>query len=501
MNKSIHHLLIRNLVRWRWRLGLIAFLVAVSTSISILYGGMLQKFQAESIENIEPLNLPYDILVILPDQQTPRTQFDNLGTYRYESQGGVYRGRSTEIPITIQEAEEILALELQTPFGLWEVWGINTEHSSLQTVEVLGEGTWPEAQGELWVPVSYQEGFKLQIGDRVPMLFVDEFGVKKEFQLVICGGGSSEYDLQKPLITMESAHWISGTEQPNRQILFSESFKYMSNWSLFNSKMEQMYPGATYIYKAMPQLQWHNLMKAVQSPGQWVLLLVFVFMAVSVLTINLMTFLERKQELAVLKTLGISDFQLSFVLFLELFMAGILGFLFGTLIISFVSLLIPSYFADSSASISGLFLKNGLLTVLFFLVAVLYPLLLAKVASVNQLLYAREIPLVVAQYDHIISPPMDWVREMQQEKVQMLKMTVIDGKSLSVILKVPGEKVKKGEVVAFMSSIAGFYYQEWLAPCDGVIQSFETANGKYVIKPEDPLTPLYPYTGLIQARK
>ena len=52
-----------------------------------------------------------------------------------------------------------------------------------------------------------------------------------------------------------------------------------------------------------------------------------------------------------------------------------------------------------------------------------------------------------------------------------------------------------------MSSIAGFYYQEWLAPCDGVIQSFETANGKYVIQPEDPLTPLYPYTGLIQARK
>lgn len=501
MNKSIHHLLLSNLVRWRWRLGLIALLVAVSTSISVLYGGMLQKFHTESIEKVESLDLPYDIMVILSGKQAPRTQFDNLGTYRYETQGGVYRGRTTEIPITIQRAEVALAIELQTPFGLWEVWGLESGKSSLQSEEFNGDGKFPEARGELWIPASYRKDFELQIGDKIPLHFVDDYGVKKQFQLEICGIGQSGYDLQKPQITMESARLISGTNQPNRQILFSESFKYVNNWPIFNSKMNQMYPGSVYIYEAMPQLYWQDLMKAIQSPGQWVLLLVFVFMAVSVLTISLMTFLERKQELAVLKTLGISNLQLSLVLFFELFIAGVLGFVAGILIVLLFSLMIPSYLADSGVSVSGLFLKNGLLTLLFFIMAVLYPLLLAKVASVNQLLYAREIPLVVARYDHIISPPMDWIREMQQERVHMLKMTVVDGKSLSVILKNTGEKVKTGEVVAFMSSIAGFYYQEWLAPCDGFVSSYETANGKYVIQPEDSSTPLYPYTGLIQARK
>ena len=501
MNNSIQHMLLRNLWRWRWRLGLIALLVAGSVSIGVLYGGMLQKAHADSIEKIEPLHLQYDILVILADNQAPRTQFETLGSYRYETQGGVYRGRTSEVPITIKKVEDVHAITLQTPLGLWEVWGVNSANSILQAKdrEILGE--WPAEISDLWIPKSYQEEFHLDIGDEIPMIYVDSYGVKKEFQFKICGVGQQSFDLEKPQISLKTSQYISGVSRVNRQLLQADNFKYMNNWPMFSTKMDQMYPGGMFVYEAMPQIQWQGLMKEVQSPGQWVLLLVFVFMAVSVLTISLMTFLERKQELAVLKTLGISNLQLSAILFLELFIAGMLGFSVGVLLVSSFSLLQPDYFENSGVSILQLLINNGFLTIAFFIGAVLYPLLLAKVASVNQLLYAREIPLVVTQYDHMISPPLDWIREMQKEKVHILKMAVIDGKSLSVILKFPGEHVKAGEVVAFMSSYAGFYYQEWLAPCDGIVQSYEVSNGKFVIQPDDPSAPLYLYNGLIQSRK
>jgi len=501
MNNSIHHLLMRNLWRWRWRLGLIALLVAGSVSIGVLYGGMLQKAHTESIDKVEPLNLQYDILVILANNQAPRTQFDTLGSYRYETQGGVYRGRTTEIPITIQKAEEALAVSLQSPFGLWEVWGVESSNGILQAKDQEILGVWPKKIGDLWIPRSYQEEYNLQIGDEIPLIYVDSNGIKKEYRFQISGIGQLEFDLEKPQISMESSKRISGLNKANRQLLLADNFKYVNNWPMFSTKLDQMYPGGTYIYEVMPQIQWDGLMKTIQSPGQWVLLLVFVFMAVSVLTISLMTFLERKQELAVLKTLGISNFQLSAVLFLELFISGILGFFAGVLVVSAFSVTQPSFFANTGVSVLRLLGINGLLTTSFFISAVLYPLLLARVASVNQLLYAREIPLVVARYDHIVSPPLDWIREMQENKLHMLKMTVIDGKSLSVILKNPGEHVKAGEVIAFMSSYAGFYYQEWLAPCDGNVQSFETSNGKYIIQPDDPTTPLHSYSGLIQGRK
>lgn len=501
MNNSIQHMLWSNLWRWRWRLGLIALLVAGSVSIGVLYGGMLQKAHSDSIEKIEPLHLQYDILVILAEKQFPRTQFETLGSYRYETQGGVYRGRTSDVPITVKEVEDVLALSLQTPFGLWEVWGVNTENRILQSEgqEILGE--WPKASGDLWIPRSYQEEFHLEIGDEIPMIYVDSYGVKHNFLFKICGVGQLSFDLEKPQISLKSAQNISGESKANRQLLQVDNFKYMSNWSLFSTKMEQMYPGGVFVYEAIPQIQWQGLMKEIQSPGKWVLLLVFVFMAVSVLTISLMTFLERKQELAVLKTLGISNLQLSAILFLELFFAGLLGFSVGGLVVSSFSLLQPDYFENSGVSILQLLINNGFLTLAFFIGAVLYPLLLAKVASVNQLLYAREIPLVVTRYDHVISPTLDMIREMQEEKLHILKMTVIDGKSLSVLLKFPGEHVKAGEVVAFMSSYAGFYYQEWLAPCDGFVQSYEVSNGKYVIKPDDPSAPLHLYSGLIQSRK
>src|SRR5450756_259307 len=128
---------------------------------------------------------------------------------------------------------------------------------------------------------------------------------------------------------------------------------------------------------------------------------------------------------------------------------------------------------------------------------VLYPILVAKLATVNQLLYARDIPLVISHYDHLINPTPEALEREQAENVHLLRLEVADGKMIATLLKNPGEHVKKGEVIAMQSSLFGFRYQEWFSPCDGTVESFLPSNGYYAIKPDDPQAPHYPYNNQI----
>jgi len=261
--------------------------------------------------------------------------------------------------------------------------------------------------------------------------------------------------------------------------------------------MEAMFPGATFIYQQLPLVQSGILMSAILGPGQWLLLLVFLFLGVGILTISLMTFLERKQELAVTKAMGISNFQLTAVLFLEQALAGFAGFVIGiSLVLGFtqVSTLLNGLTAKSW---SVLIQKNGGLTALVFILSVLYPILVARRATVNQLLYARDIPLIIRHYDHLISPTPEALEREQAENLHLLRLEVADGKTAVAILKKPGEHLKKGEVVAMQSSLFGFRYQEWLSPCDGTVESFQPSNGYYAIKPDDVQAPHFPYNNQI----
>ena len=74
-----------------------------------------------------------------------------------------------------------------------------------------------------------------------------------------------------------------------------------------------------------------------------------------------------------------------------------------------------------------------------------------------------------------------------------MKLSVVDGRSLSVLLRWPDELVKKGETIAFKYSLGGLVYEEWLAPVDGRVLSYNEANGKYIIDPADKDAPHHNY--------
>lgn len=488
----------KNIIRWRWRLGLMTLLVAGSTCITILYGGMLQSNAASGKNNTESLHLPYNVMVILGENQTPKvTGFNTLGSYAVAASNGMNRSMSASINITIDTCELATAFAGRSQYGEWEILGIDPKTEIFAFDETQIEGTFLKQSGDLLLPQETAAKYDLVLGDTVSITAFNSYQSKTTRDFTVKGIVATDYDLQMPLILQSDVTALTGQKQANREFLLSKNFDKLSNYDFFRSRMEVMFPGAAFIYQQLPMVQSEILMSAILSPGQWLLLLVLLFLGVGILTISLMTFLERKQELAVTKSIGISNFQLTAVLFLEQALAGLTGFVIGvSLVFGFaqVSDLLSSL---STRSLRVLVQKNGVLTTLVFMLSVLYPILVAKLATVNQLLYARDIPLVISHYDHLINPTPEALEREEAENVHLLRLEVADGKMIAALLKNPGEHVKKGEVIAMQSSLFGFRYQEWLAPCDGTVESFQPSNGYYAIKPDDPQAPHYPYNNQI----
>ena len=141
-----------------------------------------------------------------------------------------------------------------------------------------------------------------------------------------------------------------------------------------------------------------------------------------------------------------------------------------------------------------LYMGQGALFTLIVLVAgISFPTILAKVATVNQLLFARNIPIVNTHIDHLAKPT-GWIlyREMQ-ENLHFLRFDMVDGRLEGVLLKAVGDQVKQGEVIATQEMYFGLRYHEWKSPCDGVVAEYNANSGHMGILPEDPNTPHFPY--------
>ncbi|NLN83144.1 MAG: ABC transporter permease [Firmicutes bacterium] len=486
---SLGGLIIRNIKRWRWRFLLMATLVAGSVSVALLYGSMMESQGLGKTDLIRPLNIPYDVQIQMTGRQRPLTDFPVLASYAANI-SGYSRGRSASIPVTVSASDSALALKLQTPLSEFEVLGVSEESIFLRQGKIMG--SWPEKDDEIYLPKNLAEQYDLALGYEFVALYKNDLGIKESLNLTVSAIGLEHYDLDQAQISLGAAQKISGQKNLNRQFLQVSGFDNLRDFTFFNNTLARLYPGAEFILKETPLLRFQELNRVIQSPGNWVIFLVFIFMAVAVLTLNLLAFLERKQELAIFKTLGIRNNQALGLFLAEAGAAGVFGLAVGLLgsALLFGTLTSSSLSWDKFLQLS---LINILLVLFFYILAIIYPLLLAKAAGVNQLLYSREIPLLKRSYDHIVNPSGDWLREMEEENTHILKLSVVDGRSLSVLLRWPDELVKKGETIAFKYSLGGLVYEEWLAPVDGRVLSYNEANGKYIIDPADKDAPRHNY--------
>jgi len=234
------------------------------------------------------------------------------------------------------------------------------------------------------------------------------------------------------------------------------------------------------------------------APGRLILVLLFLFMGVGVLTIAMITFLERRRELATLKSIGISDRQVVLLLGIEYGLAGAAGFA----ITSCLSLLLYGRVAWfrvlSVADMALMALSAILVSALTLVISLLYPVLIAKIATVNQLLFARTIPLRTLEINFMSRPTPDLVTREYEENLRFIFVpfdtAATMGKTgtyLCMLLKEVGQRVKQGEVIASEELYQGHLINNYCAICDGEVISI---NGALVtVKADAPDSPRYNY--------
>ena len=128
-------------------------------------------------------------------------------------------------------------------------------------------------------------------------------------------------------------------------------------------------------------------------PGFGIMTMVFVFAAIGLFTTSSLAFLDRKRELAILKTIGLESQGVTDMFLIEQgVIAGvgiIAGILLGCLVVPRVTAVLPVAQGITLASV----LKAIIAGLVVQAAGVVLPALTARVATVNQLLYNMPIPL------------------------------------------------------------------------------------------------------------
>jgi hypothetical protein len=109
----------KNLGRWRFRLLTIGLLVIMTANLSVLYQSMLLSQQNTGSLQAVQLELPYDLLVRLPEGATPKPLEAlpaPLDPYDYgKGKSNIYTVLSKPMPFS--HAENLLIYPCFSPYG------------------------------------------------------------------------------------------------------------------------------------------------------------------------------------------------------------------------------------------------------------------------------------------------------------------------------------------------------------------------------------------------
>jgi hypothetical protein len=133
------------------------------------------------------------------------------------------------------------------------------------------------------------------------------------------------------------------------------------------------------------------LQRAIYFPTGEAMFLLYVFFGVGVFTLMLLGFMDRRRELAVMKTLGLTSPQVGVILYLEVALIGMAGLAGGTAVSAGLLALVRRA-AGSEFRLSPLVVASGaLFSALSLLGSVWFPIGLARLATVSSLLGGQPV--------------------------------------------------------------------------------------------------------------
>ncbi len=373
-------------LRTRWAAGaLIALAVALSVTVYVLFTAFFGATQQAVARRVRPLVLPGDLVVRASEPLAEAFTFA--------------LGRQANVT----SVRLLTVVELMTTFGRVEVLGYDQPMAADGSFAV-GEGRAPQADDEIMIPPEVAAEAGLRVGDTVQLMRI--IGTQLATQtMTIVGLGRSrqEYLAGFPVVTVAALR--SGlTVDPNtaivqvdQEINIPRVERYIKDlWmEVYGGAPpgSSGYAGPSVIWARSPEISARALVGGVFSSGRLAVLLVYLFATLGLLNIILLSFLQRKRPLGVLKALGLDNGDLLLYLLLEAVLMALIGLAAGLSASGGLIWYLNRHTANS-------FLPSGwsagiaaLLSLALVYVASWLPVTLTQRAPVNALLQNRRVYL------------------------------------------------------------------------------------------------------------
>lgn len=452
MIRNVFRLALRRL-RYGWKIHLAALLLtAITGSAFLLYQSYMQQIGTRLGQQTSELTMVSDIYVDLPVGQQMAAPAVITGSWR-----------TRPTPTVVAEGNTFTA---GSSFGRLPVVAIKPLEGY--------NGPLPSA-GQALVPESMAESFGLPLGGQISLLLPGG----KTVQVMLSGTYASSPATATLLVASDWYSEATGHTAFNR-------FFYKMNPSITLpaalSFLSRFYPEASLLDRYRPADLARQAVSDTYSSGSGLVTLVFLFLGLGVLTALLLSFLDSKRELSVLKSLGLTPREL-WGLFIG---SGVITALLGTgaavgLALGTVSLLrargvqLPLTSHDLPTMLTWITVA--------YVVAVGVPAGLARRATVNQLLYDQPIPMLSTQVTSLKASHPIYVDRIA-DGWQIVRLPVVDGVLDGFVFKHVGDIVKKGEVLAYVPGWWGMTYTEYVAKIDGTIGLWMEEAGFLGVKPD-----------------
>ncbi len=442
-----------------WRIHLSAMvLTAFTCTAFLLYQSYLQQVGNAFSQQVDKLEMVSDIYLDLPELR----QIADL-----EKPSGAWRSRP--FPELVAAARRLNA---STPLGEMEIMAIAPQTGY--------SGPRPEP-GQLIVPEAMMQQLGLQIGQQLTVFFGE---YNHSLQAVVTDSYSvSPY----AAVAVMDAGWVNSELGQTGYDRFLHNLPQELRPSDARAVLKRYYPEGLVIDREWPLLHAQNSVDDAYSSMSRVLLLVFAFLGLGVLTALLLSFMDSKRELSVLKSVGLTPRELWGLFTAAGMITALGGVAFGLGLTFASSRLLMMRGVNLPVTIQNL-PRMLIYTTLAYVAAVAAPAALARRATVNQLLFDQPIPLLSKQVTGLNKR-----HPVYEDRIargwQFLRVDIIDGHIQGFVFKHLGDRVKKGEVVAYAPGWWGLTYTEFVAKIDGTVRVWSEEIGVMGIEPDIPATP------------
>ncbi|MCL2498581.1 MAG: hypothetical protein FWF06_08235 [Symbiobacteriaceae bacterium] len=469
----------QNATRWRWRLVTMAVLIALSFALHTLYGAYMGNIASSGIASTLPLQISnFDVMVLLKEGVQVKSR-EELPIARYRRQ-------------LYGHGEGALGGRVEAAYGTLDALGL--EQGSLFYRFPASEalvGSPLMQRGEILLPLSYVTQGGLALGDTL-VLSVNLNLERRYLELTLVGIYREEGDYAPAVLHLEDLQLLYPHTPLNRYLINYDRLQGEATLLFLVEWMSSAYPGALLLCDHLPRMVSQTLLSRIMQPGAGLLVLIFTFMGIGVWTVALMTFLERRKEIASLKSIGISNSQMVTLNCLEYGISTVAGWTLGVTLVLVMGQQFSWLQETEGAALRRFLFQGGTSSFVVMAVAVLFPTLTARVATVNQLLYARVIPLRIIKTRSLPRAQGWLVLRERRENVRILQMPTPQSEPSFICFKNVGDFVKEGEVVGAIELYGGLVLQEWAAWVDGEVVEYHV-GGIFAIRPLHPDASFYPY--------